>query len=271
MNKIAHNILGACCLLFLFLGCQELVEPVNPNLVNLLPGSAGVEGNGKVYVPNGQYLVRHQKKDVNQEINPAGYDRFWHDEDWYAVDADGSVRWIASSAGDIPKAANSAKFTAFFNKQDPAYEITGLVNGESYCVYRYGELLNNNRVGRLTGDIATGCYNTVVNLMNMSSTHVVNLWETSEDTGNRTGGLNDNNHWIVLVDTPLCWTEFPQTIKENNNATILLRGYEYDIEIKMRYPRGWVTAAPVESEGQRYFVITGATTFRGYITVLEKP
>jgi len=269
MKKIfrAGICIGIIVLMSLLSGCEELEEPLKTQLVNLLHGSSGIEGDGIVYgLPNGHYIIKHQKKTINQSIDKAGKVRIWHDEDWYTLDADGSIIWAASTASDIPKSANNTPLSA-----GPANNvIKGLTNGESYTVYRYGELVNGNRVGRLNGQIATDCYNAFINLKNMSTNDTINLWETNENTGNRTGGLNDNNYWVVLVDTPLYWTEHPKTIREINNATIILEGYDYDIEISMRFPRGWVTVAPIEEEGQWYFKMTGANVFRGHITILEK-
>jgi len=263
-------ILGILALLS---ACGEVIEPAYPYLVNLLHGSPGYEGNKEVLGlrTNTFYLVRHEKEKIFQEKNPLGEMRIWNDEDWYAINEQGSIVKIASSLDTIPNRVDN-------NVRLPGTAIKGLTNGERYNVYFYGELLNGNRIGRtyeLTPQpqLATFVYNTVVNLRRLGPGQQVNLWEEDEDTQNRSGPLHATaNQLIVLVNFPLQWTEHPQTLIGVAGATIRIKGYDFDIEIQNRYSRegNWITVAPIEKDGQRYFTIVGSHTYRGYIKIVEK-
>ena len=253
------------------LACGELVEPASPNLVSLLSGSPGYEGDGEVLGlrTDTLYLVRHEKEKVFQEQNPVGEIRMWHDEDWYAVNSSGSIVKIGSSSDDIPGRLD-------INAKLPGTSISGFTNGERYNVYFYGELTSGERLGRtyeLTPkpQLATFVYNTVVNLRRLGPNQQINVWEEDEDTGNRAGPLHPTaNHLIVLVNTPLYWTEYPQTLIGVAGATIRVRGYDYDIEIQSKYARDLATVAPIEKDGQKYFILTGTYSYRGYIKIVEK-
>jgi len=271
--------------------CGELIEPVYPNLINLLPGSPGYAGDSQVLgLENGSFLVRHEKEKIHQEKDPAGKIRLWHEEEWFALNAEGeAVVKIASRASDIPKHVTTSALNAGLDitingapRTEAVNVINGLTNGEKYTVYYYGELLNGQRIGRtingtlgLDGSQAPIAfysynYNAVINLKNLSTNHQIQMFDQNENTGNRSGVFNDYNHYVVLVDTPLYWTEFQQTIYSQNNATILLQGYTYNIEIRMMYDRGFVSVDPIEEDGQQCFIMTGSTDFRGYITIRSK-
>jgi hypothetical protein len=272
-------------------GCGDLGdEPPAVPLVRLLPGSPGYEGDGAVHgLLNGEYLVKHQKKETLQEKDPTG--KVWtrHEEDWYAVGAEGTTEKIASStAGEIPASAgteslnkgtapNHSDKTDFYDNRYSKFalnSITGLVNGETYGVYRYAELANGDNVGRYRGRLQTENVNAVVNLKGMSAGQSIGLFdEGSVGANGVTGPLNDNNRLVVLVNTGLSWTEKPQSLIGNaaSNPTIRMDGYDYDIVIeKLNALEGNVSVAAVETEGQRYFILTGSSDFRGHIRLTAK-
>ena len=273
-------------------GCGELVEPAYPNIVNLMLGSPGYGGDREVLgLENGSYLVQHIKKDIHQDKDPVNKVRSWHDEEWFALDTSGFAKVkIADTASGIPKHVDTTALTAgasiIVNTQPRTEAINvigGLINGEMYTVYFYGELSNGQRIGRtikgspgVDGTQASVIsfnsfnYNAVINLKNLSTNQYVQVWDQNENTSNKTGVFNDFNHFVVLVDTPLHWTEFQQTIYSQNNATILLQGYTYNVEIKMMFDRGYASVDPIDQDGQEYFIMTGSNDFRGYITIRGK-
>lgn len=290
-------ITGIVILTCLLAGCTEAIEIPYPNIVDLMLGSAGFAGDGEILgLQNGNYLIRHEKKTIHQEKDPVGKIRLWHDEDWYSVensiDAESGntiskITWLASSASRIPEIVTTDRVGEASNPlgltslpMAPGVNtITGLTNGEKYSVYFYGAVNNGQRVGRTwnapDGDLGTGGplvlatlnYNTVVDIRGLNTNQSIQLLDQFSNTNSRSGVfVADFNHIIVLVNTPLHWTEFKQTIYQKDGATILLQGEEFNIEIRMRYDRGYVSVAPIEEEGQKYFILTGDSEFRGYIT-----
>jgi len=186
MNKnviilIILVLLAVCPLLVTGCGSPGDEPPAVP-LVRLLPGSPGYEGDGAVFgLLNGEYLVKHQKRQTVQEKDPMG--RVWarHEIDWYAVGGDGTINKIASATGEIPSSAGTGRLNL---GTDPAHNnwsdfydnrygkfarnsISGLVNGETYGVYRYAELSNGDLIGRYKGKLQTENVNAVANLKNM--------------------------------------------------------------------------------------------------------
>jgi hypothetical protein len=243
-------------------------EPPEVPLVRLLPGSPGYEGDGAVRgLLNGEYLVKHQKKQTAQKKDPKG--RVWarYEEDWYAVGAEGAIMKIASpTASEIPAYAGTVPLTDG--------TIPGLVNGETYGVYRYAELSNGDTVGRFSGRLQTKNVNAVANLQGLSAGEKIGLFDESI-IGVRgvSGPLNNNNHLVVLVGTGLRWTEKPQSLVGDTliRPTIQIDGYDYDIVIeKLSALEGEVSVAAVEAEGQQYFILTGSSDFRGRITLAAK-
>jgi len=285
------TVVSSACLLS---GCPEIGEQPSSlsSRVELLPGSPGYGGNEAVYgLLNGAYLVKHQKRQTRQEKDPAGRIQIFHEEDWYAVGSDGTVSQIASSKDGIPADAESALLERGWyplrvpdshssgNKTD-AYEsyhenrytayavnfIKGLVNGETYGVYRYGILSNGDKIGRYEGTVQTEDANTLVNLKGMSAGESIGLFDAAVTTAG-SGLLNGSNHLVVLTPTRLYWTKTPQTIVTN----IRLRGYDYDIIIEDRNPTdGHAAVSAVASEGQQYFILTGSSKFAGYIRIVDK-
>jgi len=265
-------------------------EPSAVPLVRLLPGSPGYEGDGTVCgLLNGEYLVKHQKKQTVQEKDPRGKVWIRHEEDWYAVGANGVINKIASpTAGQIPVPAGTVALTDgdtpdrgdkidFYNNRYNKFAvntITGLVNGETYGVYRYAELANGDTAGRYKGRLQTENVNSVVNLKGLSVGQSIGLFdEGSIGVNGVSGPFNNNNHLIVLVNTGLRWTEKPQSLIGNTplRPTIQIDGYDYDIVIeKLSALEGEVSAAAVETEGQQYFILTGSSDFRGYIRLMAK-
>jgi hypothetical protein len=97
------------------------------------------------------------------------------------------------------------------------------------------------------------------------------LWESNNFTStNFTNALNDNNHLIVLVNTPLYWTEFPQNVMNVIGAKLVLEGEDFNVEITNLTNFGTATIASIEEKGQHYFVMTGTSTFRGSIAIVAK-
>ena len=288
-------ILFAC----LLASCPEAEEKPSSlyAMVELLPGSPGYGGDGAVYgLLNGTYIVMHQKKQTRQEKDPAGRIRVFHETDWYAVveqkkggKVERVLKNIASSTDGIPANAQSALledgkyppripdfqgvgadiYSAFHADRYRVYavnSITGLVNGETYGVYRYGALSNGESVGRHNGRLHTEDANTVVNLKGLKAGQSIGMYDVDVPDG-RIGLLNSNNRLVVLVPTGLRWTETPQTVFTN----VRLRGYKYDVIIEdMDFTDGNAQVAAVESEGQQYFILTGNTKFAGYIRIVEK-
>jgi hypothetical protein len=292
---LSITVLSAC----LLASCPEIGEEPSSlyALVELLPGSPGYEGNEAVYgLLNGSYLVKHQKKLTQQDKDPEGRIRIWHEEDWYAVDGDGLVSKIASSTSEIPASATNAVLengeyvfrggmTAGANALEGdggsnAYEsyhanrytsyavntIKGLVNGEAYGVYRYGELSDGNNIGRYNGELQTEDVNTAVNLKGLLPGQSIGLFDTAMANGGN-GLFNRNNHLLVLAPTGLYWTKAPQVVYAN----IRLRGYDCDIIIEDRdSTEGRSTVSAVEFDGQQYFILTGTNRFTGFIKIVNK-
>lgn len=270
----------AVLLICVLASCGEVTEPAY--LINLAPGSAGYEGDGEVRgLYNGKYLIQHIKKNAVQEKDKAGNVRIFHDEDWYAVDSNSRIIKIASSANSIPQNVDTFMLSNGLPAVGSAYPeainvIKGLTNGETYNVYFYGEPVNGQRISRRSDAIdvaaATWNRNVVINLRNLHPGESINVWEfNGSDTQNRTDVFNDNNFALVLVDTPLYWTELPMSLIGQRNASILVEGYDYDIEVKMTDDRRVAgSVAPIEREGQKYFILTGHKNFRCYITVISK-
>ena len=283
----------------LLTSCPEIGdEPSSLHaLVELLPGSPGYGGNGAVYgLINGSYLVMHQKKQTHQDKDPEGRIRIWHDEDWFAVDGSGIVSKIASSTSGIPTAVQSAllengeyvlrggqagganslegdggtnayesyhanRYTSF-----AVNSIAGLVNGETYGVYRYGVLFNGDNVGRYNGQLQTEDVNSVVNIKGLTAGQSIGLFDTALPNGG-SGLLNSTNHLVVLVPTGLHWTRTPQVVFTN----IRLLGYDYDIIIESRdSANGDAVVSAVEFDGQQYFILTGSNRFAGFIRIVHK-
>ena len=264
-------------------------EPPVVPLVRLLPGSPGYEGDGAVYgLLNGEYLVKHQKKQTKQGKDPEGRIRIWHEEDWYAVGAYGVIKKIDTSASNIPLPAGTVKLAdgdtppeqrneAYYKDRYSDFAlnlITGLANGETYGVYRYAELSNGEAVGRYRGKLQTENVNAFANLKGLSAGQSVGLFDDGRNSvSGLSGPLNDNNHLVVLVGTGLNWTEKPQTLTANaaSNPTIQVAGYDYDIVVeKLAASEGDASVAAIEEEGQQYFILTGSSDFRGYIRVTAK-
>jgi hypothetical protein len=272
-------LLGLC---FTFTSCDaEIEEPLVLDLISLQSGSPGYEGDGAIHgLRNGSYIIRHTKETVYQEKDPLGNIFFRNAEDWYAVDDQGLIFLVSSSICGIPAVIENnfrldLEPSNFDTNANPIHlglnTIRGLTNGERYTVYKYGELSNGDRVGRLTGDLPTRSYNAFLNLKNIEIGRDVYLADQNEDTNNRTGGLSSINHWVVLVDTPLSWTEFPQSVGDRVDASITLEGRDFDIEIRTQFNRGGlVTVHNIAKEGQQYFIMTGSQTWRGWITLKNK-
>jgi len=272
------------CLFCVFISCGgDLEEPLLADLINLQIGSPGYEGDGMVQgLRNGSYIIRHTKDIVYQEKNPAGEIIFLNKEDWYAVDALNSAFWVSSSISGIPAIVGTVPLDAepsgYDTNINPVHlglnTISGLVNGEMYTLYAYAELSDGDWVGRLPSSnvaLPTRSYNAFLNLKNMGIDDEIYLADQNEDTTNRTGCFSNINHFIVLVNTPLYWTEFPQTISERTGAFMLVEGRDFDIEIKMQFQRGdWITVDAIQKEGQQYFVLTGSPIFRGWLTLKSK-
>ncbi|MCL2044525.1 MAG: hypothetical protein FWG89_10340 [Treponema sp.] len=301
MNRY-RNITAALCAIIIFSscflgGCGELdSDPAVVPLVSLLPGSPGYAWHSAVRgLLNGEYLVMHQKKETWQEKDPAGKMQIFHKEDWYAVRADRSVYFIASSTGGIPAAVNTVSLSdgedVFFpalpsttfheeyytNRYDiyAVNIILGLVNGETYGVYRYGELNNGQRVGRGIGHLQTYNVNTVVNIKDLTVGEYIYLIDRVDinPTVQPSGPFNDNNHLVVLVDTSLYWTEIPLTLNEDASmgAAIRLIGYDFDIIIeKVSDSLGWVSVDAIKQEGQKHFILSGSPAFEGRIIIAGK-
>jgi len=302
MNKNVQVVLLIMVVSFICLltGCPEAGEEPSSlhALVELLPGSPGYEGDRSVYgLLNGSYLVKHQKRETWQEKDPDGRIRIFHEEDWYAVDADGvSLLKIASSAGDIPAGTQSAlleegeyplrggqvgganalegdggnnTYESYHANRYTSYavnSITGLVNGETYGVYRYGILSDGDTIGRYNGNLQTEDVNTVVNLKGLTAGQSIGLFDTAMPNGG-SGLLNSNNHLVVLAPTRLYWTRTPQTVFTN----IRLRGYNYDIIIEDRdSAEGNAAVSAIELDGQKYFILTGNGKFAGSISIVPK-
>ena len=282
---------------WLFSGCGGVEdEPAVVPLVFLLPGSPGYEGDGAVKgLLNGAYLVMHQKKQTVQEKDPAGRIQIFHEEDWYALDPDGAVSKIASSTGGIPAAVENTPLSGgkdiifpsapsntfheeYYNNRYNLYaanSITGLVNGESYGVYRYGELKDGQRVGRVVGHLVTYNVNTVVNIKNLAVGESIFLIDRvdTDPIVRPSGVFNDNNRLVVLVGTGLYWTEIPLSLNEDTvmGAALRLIGYDFDIIIeKVTDSFGWVSVDAVKQDGQKYFILTGSLDFKGRIVIAGK-
>jgi len=278
-------------------GCGEIEdEPAVVPLVSLLPGSPGYEGDGAVKgLLNGAYLVMHQKKQTWQEKDPAGRIQILREEDWYSVGPDGAVLKIASSSDGIPasvkntsldggkdinfpSAPSSTFHEEYFNNRYDLYAtnvITGLINGETYGVYRYGELKNGQRVGRVVGHLLTYNVNTVVNIKGLTVGEYVYLIDRADTdpTVRPSGVFNDNNRLVVLVDTGLYWTEIPLALNEDTfmGAALRLIGYDFDIVIeKVSDSYGWVSVDAVKHAGQNHFILTGNPNFKGRIVIASK-
>jgi len=283
---IALVVLAAC----LFAACGELVEKPSSlySLVEVLPGPPGYEGNGAVHgLLNGTYLVKHQKKQTRQDKDPEGRIRIWHEEDWYAVDADGAVRKIASSTGGIPRPAGSVPLEkgeygfrggSPYDRIHPHWytlyavnSITGLVNGETYGVYRYGELKDGDNIGRFNGQLQTEDANAFANIINLRPGETISLFDTVLDNGT-SGLLNDNNHLVVLTGTGLYWTKTPQSVVTNTR----IKGYDFDILIESRESASGamdvtpIEVSPIEFDGQPYFILTSSGAFAGNIRIVNK-
>jgi len=283
------SLVTAVLLVCLLSGCPEVGEEPSSlyALVELLPGSPGYGGNEAVHgLLNGAYLVKHQKRQTWQEKDPEGRIRIFHEEDWYAVGSDGAVSQIASSTDGIPADAESALLEAgrpplripdfnsnayqiYHNDRYTIYavnSITGLVNGETYGVYRYGVLSNGESVGRYSGTVQTEDVNTVVNLRGLSIGQSIGLFDKILPDGG-SGLLNSNNHLVVLAPTRLYWTKTPQTVFTN----VRLRGYDFDIIIEDKDSiEGNASVSAIDVEGQMYFILTGNTNFAGYIRIVAK-
>ena len=275
----------------LITGCGSIEDdPPAVLLVRLLPGSPGYEGDGTVYgLLNGEYLVKHQKKQTWQEKDPMGRVLIRHEEDWYAVGTFGIINKIASpTASSIPETAGTVPLidgdtpehgnrTDYYDNRYSRYAIniiSGLVNGETYGIYRYAELSGGENIGRYRGRLQTENVNAIVNLKGLSPGHSVGLFdEGTQGLNDVSGPLNDYNHLVVLVGTGLSWTEKPQSLIANaaSNPTIQIGGYDYDIVIeKLNALEGDVHVAAIETEGQQFFILTGSSDFRGYIRLMPK-
>ena len=281
---------------FLLAGCGELgTEEAIVPLVNLLPGSPGYEGDGTIHgLLNGSYLIKHQKKETTQKMDPAGRMQIYHEEDYYALDGNGALVKIASSNAAIPSAvantplsggldisfpvSTSDEFHAgYYDNRYFLYAIntiTGLVNGETYGVYRYGELNSGQRIGRIQGHLQTHNVNTIVNIRNLQTGGTIDMIDRrATDPANQSSGIfNANNHLVVLIGTGLYWTEIPQVLSEDSSVNAVLRiiGNDFDIVIEKITARGWVSVDAIKEDGQSYFVLTGSPDFRGRIVLAGK-
>jgi len=280
-----------------FTSCGDVGdEPAVVSLVTLLPGSPGYEGDGEVKgLLNGSYLVMHQKKQTVQEKDPAGRIQIFHEEDWYALDWGGEVLKIASSTRGIPalventplfggvdvefpNAPSDDFYKDYYNERYNYYavnSITGLVNGETYGVYRYGELSDGQRVGRVIGDLQTYNVNTVVNIKGLAVGESIFLVDRMdiEMLAMPSGVFNDNNHLVVLVDTGLYWTEIPLELTEKSSSGAVLRliGKDFDIVIeKIDDSNGRVSVDAIKQDGQSHFIMTGNPNFKGRIAIASK-
>jgi len=306
------RIMGVSLITVVFLAClmtacPEVGEEPSSHyaLVELLPGSPGYEGDGAVHgLLNGSYLVMHQKKQTQQDRDPEGRIRIWHEVEWFSVGKDGVISTIASSTSDIPARVENTRlekgeevvrgnwydneglstiyqdyhanrFTFF-----AVNSITGLDNGETYGVYRYGELSDGDNVGRYNGHLQSEDGNTFINLKGFKAGQSVGLFDAIlPDDG--TGLLNANNHLVVLTPTRLHWTKTPQVVFTN----IRLSGYDYDIIIESRdSANGNAVVSAIEFDGQQYFILkahgskeaqiygnkTGNNNFAGFIRIVNK-
>ena len=276
-----------CMQAWIMAGCGKAEEP-DYGLVNLQHGSPGYGADREVRsLINGMYLVKHEKTEIVQEKDKDGNLFKRHLEDWYAVKADadgnGSIVKIASSLNDIPGTINGIdrllKSDEFDFDLDPVMNpkgkniIKGLTNNETYGVYFYGELNTDKmRVGRRTGELSTWNYNAIANIKNLAIGDRIYLWESELNSGNETSGLCDNNCLVVLVNTPLEFTDYNLEMEggEGEGANIIVKGRDFNIEVKNRYNSSWASVAPIQSDGQQYFILTAGRTFRGFITKINK-
>jgi hypothetical protein len=94
--------------------------------------------------------------------------------------------------------------------------------------------------------------------------------------------LNNNNHMIVLVNTPLEFYEFQRIVPSTTGRQLRLKGKDYDIVIECgdrdfpiegdpTFPylvanHGSFTVDPIR-EGDMYFVLTASHQWRGKIWI----
>jgi len=302
MKKIFLLLTGIVLAGFL-LGCGDVEEPALTNLVYLQSGSPGFGNDGELSGLRGgeRYLLRHIKKEAVQEKDPEGRVRVFPLEDWYAVDSQGKIIHVASSANDIPNLVpaaerlNNGSRIAHPASQD--HKITGLQNGEQYGLYYYGEAFHNEVVVRLRGTLlpsplATFTCNSVLNLRNLVPGNQVMLADNySSNDQTASGGyhtlsqvFNNNNHMIVLVGTPLYFVEEARTSGGYRGANIRIRGYDYDVIVQSGqlggadgFPgvpgeilamHGLFTVEAIERDGQEFFVLTAGSQWRGKIKLV---
>ena len=294
---LSFFVLGTCSDWF-----DEVEEPTPFPTINLMRGSAGYEGDGEILGLRGneKYLVRHIKNDVVQEHNPRGKLEIRHLEDWYTVDTLGEVSRILSSAtaGDLPLDINETlglldnSTTTGVNSNG---KIFGLSNGETYSVYFYGKAVHGERVTRLNPPASSGppialktfTCNAMLDLRGLAAGQKVmiadNLTNGAGSGGYQTYSqpLNNNNHMIVLVNTPLGFYEFERRVASTTERQLRIKGYDYDIIVECGdrdYPvsdptfpylvanHGSFTVEPIK-EGDRYFIMTASHQWRGKIWI----
>jgi hypothetical protein len=289
---------------FVFTGCDDdIEEPPLTNLINILSGSPGFSGDQEILGLRGgeRYLIKHARKEATQERDPEGRVRIFPMEDWYAVDSGGGIVKIASSTSGIPnlipeaERLNNGTSAAFPASHD--HKISGLLNGENYSAYFYGEAFHNSVVVRLrhtslASPLATFTCNSVLNLRNLIPGNQVMLADNytthhvSAADGYQTLSqvFNDNNHMIVLVGTPLYFHEEARTSGGFRGANIRIRGYDYDIIVQSgqlggadNFPGqpgeipamfGLFTVDAIERDGQQFFVLTAGSQWRGKIRLV---
>jgi len=288
---LASGILGACDDWY-----GDVEEPPLFDLIDLMAGSAGYEGDGAILGLRGgeRYLLKHEKKETTQERDPfTGKIRIYPVEDWYVVDASGGLAKIAASTSDIPSVFETEALNNGTSEADRDHKILSLANGEKYGAYFYGRPNPGDRVVRLrstltTAPLATFTLNAVLNIRHFVPGNKVLLADNIAN-GAGSGGyqtysqlFNDNNHMVVLVGTSLHLYEFPRTFGGNTGANLRIRGYDYDIIVECgdfdlpvsdpTYPyllanHGNVTVEAIVKEGQTYFVMTATEPWRGKIHI----
>lgn len=300
MNNKIFNIAAVLPVLVLFLaGCKggfgDIDEPPVVSLINLTQGSAGYEGNGMVLgLRSARYVVKHELKEAVQEKDPKGRVRIFPKEDWYTVDQDGRIAKISSSTGGIPSIIGSEVLSNGTSGTSRDHYIIGLTNGEKYTVYFYGEPTDGDLITRLNPSPAAGApavasytSNVFANLKNMNPGDKILVADRTTNESGASGYqtfsqvFNKNNHMVVLVNTPLHFTEFPRTFGAVTGSDVRIRGYDYDIVITsgdrdtpapqapyyMAANYGLLTVSAIEKDGQQYFILTGGTAWRGKIEI----
>jgi len=304
LYKGIAGLIPVFCLAICVLGaCGEVEEPAITDLIVLLSGSDGFEGDGAIHGLRGgeRYLLKHERKEAIQERDPLGKVRVHPLEDWYVVDAQGGIAGIADTPSDIPSIVQAGRLNNGTNVTSRDHVISGLINGEKYRLYFYGRPAPEERITRLRGvvnenaPLATYTCNSVLNIRHFVPGNTVVL---AEYIINGTTGItayqshsqlfNDNNEMIVLVGTPLYFHEDPRSVGGYTGASLRIRGYDFDVIVEsgddrplpgyeiydgrpvMRAEYGLVTVAPILRDGQKYFVLTAHTNWRGKIYITDR-